>query len=105
MPSKEFLKYLDSKNLERLRIRLKVEKGEVTALVCQYESFIKETWHPIVRYDTSHGFFHRDVLFPDGTQEKYALEIENLKIAVVYAEQDIKDRWEFYKNRYIKKLK
>jgi hypothetical protein len=31
--------------------------------------------------------------------------IENLKDAASYAEQDIKDRWEWYKEKYFKKLK
>lgn len=105
MPQKEFLKYLDLKKHERLRLRLLIEKGIIVKLVVQYESLIKDEWTPIVRYDTSHGFFHRDVLYPNGEQEKQTINIENLNDAVVYAEQDLKDRWEFYKNRYIKKLK
>lgn len=105
MPTKEFLKYLDNNNFERLRIRLKLEKGEIVELVYQYESFLNGKWHAIVRYDTAHGFFHRDVLYPNGVQEKYSIEIDNLKAAASYAEQDIKDRWDFYKNRYKKKLK
>jgi hypothetical protein len=44
-------------------------------------------------------------LYPDGSQEKYSIEIDTLKTASLYAWQDIKYRWEFYKNRYIKKLK
>jgi len=105
MPLKEFIKYLDLKKLERLRVRMIIEKGEITELVYQYESFLNNKWQSIVRYDTAHGFFHRDVLYPDGSQEKYSIEIDTLKTASLYAEQDIKDRWEFYKNRYIKKLK
>jgi len=105
MSTKEFIKYLDSKNQERLRVQLKIEKGLIVAMVFQYESHIRNSWQAIVRYDTSHGFFHRDVLYPDGKQEKYSIELDNLKTAAAYAEQDIKDRWEFYKNRYIKRMK
>jgi hypothetical protein len=60
---------------------------------------------PVVRYDCSHGFFHRDVLFPDNTKEKQTIIITTLEDALNYAEQDIKDRWEFYKERYLKKIK
>jgi len=60
---------------------------------------------PIVRYDCSHGFFHRDALLPDNTKEKQAIIITTLEDALNYAEQDIKDRWEFYKDRYLKKFK
>jgi len=102
MPTKEFFKYLDNNELERLRIRLKLEKGEIIELVCLNESFINGKWNAIVRYDTAHGFFHRDV---NGDQKKYSIEMDSLKVAASFAEQDIKDRWKFYKNRYIKKLK
>jgi tetrahydrodipicolinate N-succinyltransferase len=71
----------------------------------QYETLIDEQWVAIVRYDCVHGFFHRDVLFPNGDKEKQSIEMDSLKIASKYAEQDLKDRWEWYRERYIKKLK
>jgi hypothetical protein len=85
MPLKEFIKYLDLKKLERLRVRMIIEKGEITELVYQYESFLNNKWQSIVRYDTAHVFFHRDVLYPDGSQEKYSIEIDTLKTASLYA--------------------
>ena len=98
-------KYIDEDEVELLRIRLWIDKGKVTDLVIQYESKIKEKWYSIVRYDCSHGFFHRDTLFPNGKKEKQAISILTLEDAVNYAEQDIKDRWEFYKDRFIKNMK
>lgn len=59
----------------------------------------------IVRYDCSHGFFHKDVMYPDGSKEKTEMTFDSLKNASQYASQDLKDRWEWYKERYIKKLK
>ena len=38
-------------------------------------------------------------------KEKQVIEFDSLEMALTYAEQDFKDRWEFYKNRYLKKLK
>jgi hypothetical protein len=105
MPEKEILKYLDKKKQERLRLRLNIVKGSINQLVVQYESLISGKWEAIVRYDTAHGFFHRDVLFPNGEKEKQTVNIDNLNDAVQYAEQDLKDRWDFYKSRYLKKLK
>ncbi|HEY1872654.1 MAG TPA: hypothetical protein VGG71_16450 [Chitinophagaceae bacterium] len=61
-------------------------------MVVQYESLINGKWMPIVRYDCSHGFFHRDVLYPGGEKEKQTITIANLEDALNYAEQDIKDR-------------
>jgi len=105
MNTKEFVTYLDKNSTERLRVRLTIEKGELTDIIYQYESFITDKWYPIVRYDCSHGFFHRDVMKPNGDKEKSLIELDNLKTASKYAEQDLKDRWEWYRERFIKKMK
>jgi len=101
----EFIVYLDNQQLNRLRVRLITENGELIDVMYQYESFIQGEWRAIVRYDCAHGFFHRDVLMPNGDKEKKTIEIDSLKNASKYAEQDLKDRWEWYKERFIKKLK
>ena len=100
----EFIIYLDNQQLNRLRVRLITENGELIDVLYQYESLINNNWVAIVRYDCAHGFFHRDVLMPNGDKEKKSIEIDSLKNASKYAEQDLKDRWEWYKERYIKKL-
>lgn len=100
----EFIVYLDNQQLNRLRVRLITENGELIDVLYQYESFINNNWVAIVRYDCAHGFFHRDVLMPNGDKENKSIEIDSLKNASKYAEQDLKDRWEWYKERYIKKL-
>ena len=105
MGKKEFLKYLDKYSNERIRIRITVENGKVIDVVVQYETLIEGKWNAIVRYDCAHGFFHRDVLYPNGDKDKQVIEFDNLETALSYAEQDLKDRWEFYRNRYIKKIK
>ncbi len=101
----EFESTLDKFGHERLRIKLKTNKGELIDVVYQYESFINNNWIPIVRYDCSHGFFHRDIIKPNGDKEKKEITIDNLKSASKYAEQDLKDRWEWYRERYVKKMK
>ena len=100
----EFIVYLDNQQLNRLRVRLITENGELIDVLYQYESFINNNWVAIVRYDCALGFFHRDVIMPNGDKEKKSIEIDSLKNASKYAEQDLKDRWEWYKERYIKKL-
>jgi len=104
MKCKEFVKIISPNREDRLRIKMKTNKGELINIVVQYEAKIGEKWHDIVRYDCSHGFFHRDIMFPK-TKEKQPLRIENLKDALQYAEQDIKDRWKWYKERYKRRLK
>jgi hypothetical protein len=101
---KEFTKELTPDGDDRLRIRINIEKGKIVDIVVQYESRIKEKWYPIVRYDCSHGFFHRDILTPKGEKIKQAIPINNLKDALTYAEQDIKDRWEWYKEKFRRRI-
>jgi len=105
LPKKEFLKYLDKSRNERLRVRIDTKKGKPIDIVFQYESFINNKWREIVRYDCAHGFFHRDEINPKGDPRKTQIIIEDLKLAASYAEQDLKDRWDWYKERYINKLK
>ena len=105
MGEKEFTKELTPDGDDRLRIRIKTERGKIVDIVVQYESRVKEKWYPIVRYDCSHGFFHRDILTPKGEKIKQAIPINNLKDALTYAEQDIKDRWEWYKENFKRRIR
>jgi len=102
MSERTYFKWLDAWN--RVRVQLLVEKGEVrqfvVQFVVQYEALIDEKWRAIVRYDSTHGFAHRDVIHPSGDQDKYPLPFEDLGVAMTYGEQDIEDRWEWYRERY-----
>ena len=104
MADKKFFKYLDDEGRERLRFKVITSKGKVIDIVIQYETFIDNKWIPIVRYDCAHGFFHRDIMNPNGTQDKSAISIELLEVAIGYAEQELKDNWQNYKNNFLKKL-
>ncbi len=102
---KEFVKTISPSGEDRLRMKIETDKGQVVDVMVQYEAKLKGKWHALVRYDCSHGFLHRDVMFPDGTKEKVPLDIPDLKTALLYAEQDIKDRWQWYRDRYKRRLK
>jgi len=101
----EFFSYLDVFECNRIRVRLITENGDLVDIMYQYETLLNENWTAIVRYDCAHGFFHRDIMLPNGDKEKQVVEVGTLKNASLYAEQDLKDRWEWYRERYIKKLK
>ncbi|NQU86985.1 MAG: hypothetical protein HQ541_14610 [Mariniphaga sp.] len=105
MNEKEFYIYLGNKQTDRVRVKFFKEKGIITDLMIQYEAFIKEKWHSIVRYDCVHGFFHRDLMKPNGDKEKKVIEMPDLNTAFAFARQDIEDRWKWYKEQYIKKMK
>ena len=54
---------------DRLRVSALKEKGKIISFVVQYEALFKSRWYPIVRYDTSHGFAHRDIIHYSGRKK------------------------------------
>jgi len=105
MNEKEFYIYLGSRLTDRIRVKFSKDGGVILDLVIQYEAFVKEKWQAIIRYDCAHGFFHRDTLKPNGEKEKKVIEMPDLNSAFAFARQDIEDKWKWYKEQYIKKLR
>lgn len=105
MNEKEFYIYLGNHLKDRIRLRFRKDKGELIDMVLQYEALIDGKWFAIVRYDCAHGFFHRDLISPNGDKEKKLIEVPDLKYAFAFAKQDLEDKWEWYKDQYLKKLK
>jgi hypothetical protein len=59
---KRFIDFLGSSREDRMRCVFETRQGEVVDIqVAQYETLLHGKWVPVVRYDTAHGFFHRDV--------------------------------------------
>jgi hypothetical protein len=77
------------------------EKEKIIFFRIQYETRIKEKWYPVVRYDNSHGFAHRDFMERGGKTTKTPLFIQNLNDAFTFAENDLKANWEIYKERFL----
>ncbi len=103
---KEFFKILNLSKTDRMRVKLDIYRGKLADIVLQYESWIEEKWIPIIRYDMAHGFFHRDEMNYKGEEvTKTTLDFADLETAANFAEQDIKDKWEFYKERFLKSQK
>jgi len=90
---------------DRLRVEATIDKGEIKGFVVQYEAFLQNRWHPIVRYDTAHGFAHRDILHPDRSEEKQLLVFRNFNHAFTFAIQDVKALWKQYRDGYERELK
>lgn len=81
------------------------DKEKIIEFVVQYETKIKDKWIPVVRYDTAHGFAHKDILNPDGTCEKILLGNISYNELLTLADRDINENWQRYKNRYIGRIK
>ncbi len=90
---------------DRKRHEHTVEKGKVLAFVVQYELFLEGRWVPIVRYDTTHGYAHKDLINPDGTQEKTFMGMADFAEALVLADMDINESWERYRERYFRRMR
>jgi len=90
---------------DRKRHEHTVEKGKVTGFVVQYEILLEGGWSPIVRYDTSHAYAHKDIMNPDGSKEKIFMGLSSLNEALAMADMDINQNWERYKERYFRRLK
>jgi hypothetical protein len=59
----------------------------------------------VVRYDTSHGFAHKDILHYDGMVDKQPLHFRNFNMAFTFAIQDLKTSWRWYKVGYEREIR
>ena len=77
------------------------ERGKILFFRVQYETKIDEIWYSVIRYDTAHGFAHRDLLNFQGDVKKTPLFNQDFNDALTFAENDLKINWELYKNRFL----
>jgi len=90
---------------DRMRVVAEKERGKIIKFTVQYEAFLANQWCPIVRYDTAHGFAHRDVMHPNAPAEKQSIVFTDYNQAFTYAIQDIKHSWEQYRAQYEGEIK
>ncbi len=77
------------------------QREKIVFFRIQFETKIKDIWYPVVRYDTSHGFTHRDLLDSRGQVKKTPLFNQDFNDALTFAESDLKTNWEYYKERFL----
>ena len=80
-------------------------RNKVTGFTVQLETYINKEWQPIVRYDTAHGFTHRDIIHSDGSKEKTPLFISDFKEALTFSGKDLKTNWRIYREQFLKEVK
>lgn len=100
MEKVEYVYFLSVEQIDRLRVRFYKDKGTILQFVVQYEMLLRNQWQAVVRYDTSHGFAHRDLMHPDGSVDKLPLPTLSYTVALTYATQDLKQNWHWYRQRY-----
>jgi len=94
---------LTSDGRNRYRHYHLVEK-KILEFRVQYEAYLQGKWHAIVRYDTAHGFAHRDVMHPDGTTTKTSFQQWDYPAILTYGERDLKRNWASYRKTYEREL-
>lgn len=88
MPEKDFTQWLEVGLLTAWRY---TEGGKSTAFRVVFLADIEGTMHCITRYDTAHGFAHRDVLGrTEGLRGKLPMPMLTYRQAFEYAVRDIK---------------
>ena len=77
-------------------------KGKTASFCIQLEIYHKNEWYPVIRYDTAHGFAHRDFIHFNGSIDKTSLFLQNYNEALIFAEDDIKNNWELYREKFLR---
>jgi hypothetical protein len=101
----EYLFYLATEATDRLRVTARKDKGEILEFVVQYETVVLGEWRPVVRYDTAHGFAHKDIIKANGEVVKQPLFFETYNMAFTYATLDLKMNWKQYKDNLEKEFR
>ena len=100
MNEKEFI--IDLGPADRLREHLIRGRGRIISFAVQYETFRKGKWLPVVRYDSAHGFAHRDLYDIEGRAVKTPLFLRDYNQALTFAEADLKANWALYRERFLR---
>jgi hypothetical protein len=79
----------------------KTERGRVVHFVVQLEVEVEGEWKPVVRYDCSHRFVHRDSYSLRGKQKKEELDL-SYQEALTFADEDIDENWGRYCSAFLR---
>lgn len=91
---------------DRVEVSFEVERGRVVSFVVNYVAKIQDKDHSVVRFDTAHGFPHKDVCRPDGSVErKERLQDLDYGRLLDTARRDILENWPDYRRRFERWLK
>jgi hypothetical protein len=83
-----------------IRVRFQQDHGRIVWFVVQLEIILDEQWLPVTRYDTAHGFVHRDDLQPNGEQIKTPLVFPSYEDGMTFAIRDLRTNAAWHVERY-----
>ncbi len=94
-----------------LRVRINIERGEVTNFVVQLEyNFRDDEWLPVIRYNGAHDRPHRDILGPKGetVKKEWLDELLGHEVSMAeglnYGQDDLKRNWLVYRNTFLEMI-
>lgn len=99
--TRSWLAETDSEDL-RIRCEMRRTGNQIERYTVQLELFHQGRWRAIVRYDNSHGCCPRDVLHPDGTQDKEEVTVRDANEGFTSANRDVRVNRNAYKERFLK---
>jgi hypothetical protein len=99
MAEKEYLILLDVD--ARKRNYHFTDAGKVVKFVVQLEVKSEGTWKPVLRYDCSHDYAHKDSYSIKGRSRKMNLFM-GYEDALSFADDDIDDNWQIYRERFLR---
>lgn len=79
-------------------------KNEIIEFIVQLEIFVRNKWCPVIRYDTAHGFAHCDIIHWNKKVKKMAIPTLDYRDALTYADEDLNENWEFYRDLFLKEV-
>ncbi len=89
----------------RMRCAYKRRGKRIVQYSVQLEIQHAGRWQPVLRYDNAHGFCHRDIIHPDGTQDKTPVLSGGANETFTYAIDDLRTNWEAHKIRFLREVK
>jgi hypothetical protein len=85
----------------RIRCIYERQGKQVNKFAVQMEIMHLENWRPVVRYDNAHGFCHRDMLHPDGRQDKTRVFVGDVNETFTYAIEELRANWKTHRARFL----
>jgi hypothetical protein len=89
----------------RLRCSYVRRRKAIEYFTLQLEIRIGERWVAVIRYDNAHGFCHRDVMHPDGGQDKVRVFVGDVNVTFSFAIEDLRTHWEAHRARFLGEIK
>ena len=99
MPEKEYLILLDVD--VRKRHYHFTQATKVVKFVVQLEIKSEGLWKPVLRYDCSHDYAHKDCYNLKGKSKKISLYLD-YEDALSFADDDINENWQIYRERFLR---